>query len=417
MASWITSLAASSSRSHHVIGSGTVEYARVVNATVLVFGLFAMVAFLFDFELGRGYLLTSLIAGLLLLPATRWHSRQWLRRLQGRGECLSRTLLVGDPLKSGHVASAIERSEGSGFLLLGAITPDGKVSESLVHELPVLGNYGDVSRVVDEKHIEVVVLTGADDISPSDMRRLGWDLDSRGVELIVAPALTDIAGPRIHSRPVAGLPLIHVSYPAFEGSRRLFKRTFDVILASLLIVAFLPLLAILAILIKRSGPGGVLYRQERIGHHGAPFGMLKFRSMVANADDQLMSLLDAQGSAGTPLFKVNDDPRITRVGRVLRRYSLDELPQLFNVLWGEMSLVGPRPQRAAEVAMYGTDEHRRLFMKPGMSGLWQVSGRSNLSWEDSIRLDLFYVENWSFMGDLHILWRTVRAVRRAEGAV
>jgi exopolysaccharide biosynthesis polyprenyl glycosylphosphotransferase len=206
------------------------------------------------------------------------------------------------------------------------------------------------------------------------------------------------------------MPLIHVSYPAFEGVKRLSKRVFDLVGSTLLILATSPILIAVAIAVKRSSPGNIIYRQQRIGRGGVSFGMLKFRSMAQDADDQLESLLDAQGKSDTPLFKVTNDPRITPIGHTLRRYSLDELPQLFNVFLGEMSLVGPRPQRAAEVALYDDAAHRRLIMKPGMSGLWQVSGRSNLSWEDSIRLDLYYVENWSLTTDITILWRTVRAV-------
>jgi exopolysaccharide biosynthesis polyprenyl glycosylphosphotransferase len=249
------------------------------------------------------------------------------------------------------------------------------------------------------------------------MRKLGWDLASRDVGLIVAPTLTDVAGPRIHSRPVAGLPLIYVEYPTFDRIKRVMKRSFDLVGASVLIVLTSPLLAAVAIAIKTTSPGNVIYRQERIGRHGKPFGMLKFRSMVNDADDQLESLLDAQGTSTRPLFKISNDPRITRVGQFIRRTSLDEFPQLFNVLRGQMSLVGPRPQRAAEVALYDDAAIRRLMMKPGMSGLWQVSGRSNLSWDDSIRLDLYYVENWSMTVDLIILWRTFRAVVTADGAI
>jgi len=315
------------------------------------------------------------------------------------------------------VAKTIQRAPGSGLLLVGALSESVDHRPPPIHGVPVLGDYAFLLQAVDAVQADTVILTGADDINPDDMRRVGWGLQAREVELIVAPALTDIAGPRIHARPVAGLPLIHVSYPSFEGVRRWSKRTFDVLASSLLIVLASPVLLGVVIAVKRSGPGDIIYRQVRVGRHGNPFGMLKFRSMVQHADDQLESLLDAQGTSDTPLFKVTNDPRITPVGLFLRKYSLDELPQLFNVFLGEMSLVGPRPQRAAEVALYDDAASRRLIMKPGMSGLWQVSGRSNLSWEDSIRLDLYYVENWSLTADILILWRTVRAVVRPEGAV
>jgi len=414
---WMIMLDVFATRDHKVIGSGTLEYKRVADATVLLFGLFAIVAFLLKIDLARGYFLTALPAGLLLLLTSRWSWRQWLRKQQADARYISRAVLVGDRLKSAHVARTIQRTPGTGLHLVGALTQLDSVDKGAVHGIPILGGYNDLLRAVDESLADTVILTGADEIGPDDMRRFGWELEARGVELIVAPALTDIAGPRIHARPVAGLPLIHVSYPTLEGAKRVYKRTFDIVGSGLLILLGSPVLIAVAVAVKRSGPGGILYRQVRIGRHGRAFGMLKFRSMVQDADDQLESLLDAQGTSDKPLFKVTNDPRITPVGQYLRKYSLDEVPQLFNVFLGEMSLVGPRPQRASEVALYDDAAHRRLIMKPGMSGLWQVSGRSNLNWEDSIRLDLYYVENWSLTTDIMILFRTVRAVATPEGAV
>ena len=235
--------------------------------------------------------------------------------------------------------------------------------------------------------------------------------------LVLTPNLTDIAGPRIHARPVAGLPLIHVETPRYEGTDRVVKRGFDILFSVLLLVVLFVPLGIVAIIVAVTSPGGVFYAHERVGRGGEPFKMLKFRSMTADADARLAGLLKDQGTSDKPLFKVQNDPRITRIGGFLRRYSIDEIPQLVNVLRGEMSLVGPRPQVAGEVALYDNAARRRLIVKPGMTGLWQVSGRSNLSWEESVRLDLYYVENWSLTSDLAILARTVRAVIRSEGAI
>ncbi|WP_370450374.1 sugar transferase [Cryobacterium sp. TMS1-20-1] len=415
--SWMVMLDVFATRDHKVIGSGTLEYKRVADATVRLFGSFAIVAYLFKLEVARGYFLTALPIGLIVLVLSRWSWRQWLRKQQKAGGYLSRALLMGERLKATHVAKTIMRAQGSGLLLVGALSQLDGHSRRPIQGIPILGGYDELIRVVDESQADTVILTGADEINPEVMRRVGWELDARDIELIVAPALTDVAGPRIHARPVAGLPLIHVSYPAFEGARRWTKRSFDIVASSLLILLSSPVLIGVAIAVKRSSPGDIIYRQVRVGRTGEAFGMLKFRSMVQDADDQLESLLDAQGTSDTPLFKVTNDPRITSVGLFIRKFSLDELPQLFNVLIGDMSLVGPRPQRAAEVALYDDAAHRRLIMKPGMSGLWQVSGRSNLSWEDSIRLDLYYVENWSMTADIQILWRTFRAVAHPEGAV
>lgn len=413
---WMLILGVYGTRDLQVIGNGTLEYKRVLDATVRLFGVFAIVSFLLNVQLARGYFLTALPVGLIAILATRWGWRQWLRRQQNRGSHMSRVLIVGQRANSHHVAQTIRRAQGTGLLIVGAVTRGGWKESELMPGVSVLGGFDDILTAIGKVQADTVILTGSDDISPADMRQLGWDLAARDVGLIVAPTLTDIAGPRIHARPVAGLPLIYVEYPTFDTMKRVMKRSFDLVGASILIALSSPALMAVAIAIKTTSPGTIIYRQERIGQHGQPFGMLKFRSMVSNADDQLKSLLDAQGTSTKPLFKISNDPRITRVGQFIRRTSLDEFPQLFNVLLGQMSLVGPRPQRAAEVALYDDAAHRRLMMKPGMSGLWQVSGRSNLSWDDSVRLDLYYVENWSMTVDLIILWRTFRAVTTAEGA-
>ena len=234
---------------------------------------------------------------------------------------------------------------------------------------------------------------------------------------MVAPSLTDIGGPRIHTRPVQGLPLIHVETPTYSGRKLYTKRAFDLVGSGLLTVALSPVLLVLAVLVKATSPGPVFFLQERVGLNGGTFPMVKFRSMVVDAEARLQELSALDRAEGNDvLFKMRNDPRVTKVGAFMRRYSLDEVPQLFNVLMGEMSLVGPRPPLAREVERYDVHVHRRFLVKPGMTGLWQVSGRSDLSWEDSVRLDLFYVENWSLVSDILILLKTARAVVRSEGA-
>jgi exopolysaccharide biosynthesis polyprenyl glycosylphosphotransferase len=242
------------------------------------------------------------------------------------------------------------------------------------------------------------------------VKQISWALEPGRQHLVLAPSITDIAGPRLHTRPVAGLPLVHVETPKFSRGQRFAKRSFDIVAATLLIFLASPVLLAVATGVKATSPGPLLFRQERIGLRGIPFQMLKFRSMRVGADAELKALLDAQGTSERPLFKVKDDPRITSIGRFIRKYSLDELPQLFNVLGGSMSLVGPRPQVAAEVALYTDAARRRLLARPGITGLWQVSGRSSLDWDQTVRLDLYYVENWSLLGDIAILAKTVKTV-------
>jgi exopolysaccharide biosynthesis polyprenyl glycosylphosphotransferase len=333
---------------------------------------------------------------------------------------MSRLLLLGGSSAVAHLASTLNQAKHAGYLPIAAYIPrtdDNKTTET-VAGLPVLGHETDTDSIldaIDRCQADAVAVSAGVQLHPQSLRQLGWALASRNVGLIMAPALTDIAGPRIHTQQVAGLPLIHVTTPTLEGGQRVAKRLFDVAVSAVLIVMAAPLMAILALMVKLDSRGPILFKQERVGIEGTHFGMLKFRSMVVDAELQLAELAHHNEGNGV-LFKIKNDPRVTRVGGFLRKYSLDELPQLFNIVAGSMSLVGPRPPLPREVEAYEQDVRRRLLVKPGLTGLWQVSGRSNLSWQDSVRLDLYYVENWSLAGDLVILLKTARAVFRSTGA-
>ncbi|MFE6256861.1 sugar transferase [Agromyces sp. NPDC057865] len=412
---WFVSLALFATRDRNIIGAGTGEYKRITDATIRVFAVLAIAAFLLQSEVGRGYLLVALPLGLALLLLARWSWRKWLLRRRAAGDFSHRAILMGERGKSVHVAEQIAREGATGIVIVGALTERGSAEQDLAPGIPVLGDYTSLSRVLEEARADTVVFTGADTIDPRGMRQLGWALEATSTNLIVAPALTDVAGPRIHARPVAGLPLIQVDYPEFEGRKYAAKRAFDLVVSFLALVVLSPLFLVLALLVRNDSPGPAFFTQERVGLNGRRFHMLKFRSMVVDAETRLPTLLDRTDGNGV-LFKLRSDPRVTRVGAVLRRYSLDELPQLVNVLKGDMSLVGPRPPLATEVERYDEWTRRRLLVRPGITGLWQTQGRSNLSWEDSVRLDLYYVENWSLTGDIIILYRTVRSVARAEGA-
>jgi exopolysaccharide biosynthesis polyprenyl glycosylphosphotransferase len=412
---WLIALSVFGTRDRHIVGSGTIEYARIANASLALFAVVVAFSFFFRVEVSRLLLLVGLPLGAALLIVSRWVWRQWLRRQQRKSKYVYRAVVLGEPQKAAHIISAIHRTPATGFDIVGVITTAG--SEAFIRGVPVVGRLESTLQAMDDADADTVIVSGSGELDPAILRRLGWAMSDREANLVVAPELTDVAGPRIHSRPVAGLPLVHVDFPTLEGYSRFIKRVFDIVGSIVLFVVASPLMIATAIAIRADGPGPILYRQVRVGRGGKPFGMLKFRSMVADADDQLASLLDLQGSRDEPLHKVVDDPRITRVGRFIRRHSIDELPQLINVLVGTMSLVGPRPQRDAEVRLYDAAAERRLLVKPGMSGLWQVSGRSSLSWDDAIRLDLYYVENWSFIQDLQILFRTGKAViAPGEGA-
>lgn len=408
---WMALLGLTGTRSHRIIGSGPDEYKLIVTATFRLFGLVAIVAYLFRLDVARGYILIAFPFGIAVLMFSRWIWRQWLRSERRNGRYVSRVLLVGSQVTATHLARELGRQTEAGFAVVGACLPTGAMGGFLPGTtVPVSGNMGSVLEAIEATGADTVAVTSAEELTPQGIRELSWSLEAGRYHLIVAPSLTDIGGPRIHTRPVAGLPLIHVETPRYSGLKHIGKRLLDIGGSLLLLIVASLLLVTVAIVIKATSPGPILYRQERVGLNGKHFNMLKFRSMAVDADAQLHALLESQGTSTRPLFKVQNDPRITPVGAFLRKYSVDELPQLLNVLRGDMSLVGPRPQRDGEVELYDSAAHRRLLLKPGMSGLWQVSGRSSLSWEDSIRLDLYYVENWSIAGDIIILWRTLRAV-------
>ncbi|WP_243181881.1 sugar transferase [Arthrobacter humicola] len=419
--SWWLMLGFWGSREARILGSGSEEYKRVIASSAWLFGALAVTSYAVRIDTARGFVGLAFPAGALGLLAARWLVRQHLSLERKVGKSSARVLIIGGPYSVAHLVRSLNSAPSAGYLPVAAHLPGAPEGTSTVpgSSIPVTGvqsDFDSILAIIIETHVDAVAVSAGVNLHPKDLRRLGWDLAARDIGMILAPALTDVAGPRIHTQPVAGLPLIHVSTPKLTGGKKVAKRAFDIAVAGLLVAFLSPLFLALALLVRVTDPGPVFYRQERIGLRGTTFNMLKFRSMKVNADAQLQALLEAQGSNDTPLFKIENDPRITPLGRVLRKYSLDELPQLLNVLGGTMSLVGPRPQREGEVALYDDAAHRRLYVSPGMSGLWQVSGRSNLSWEESIRLDLYYVENWSLMGDVVILLKTFKAVFASTGA-
>jgi exopolysaccharide biosynthesis polyprenyl glycosylphosphotransferase len=415
--SWSAILAMFGTRDSRIIGTGNNEYKRLVDATIRLFGIVAIIAFLLQLDLARGYIVMALPIGSLALLASRWMWRQWLSAQRMRGLYSSRVLLVGSRVSVTAIARELHRLPEAGYLVVGACVPGNSIGDYIYGRIPISGNLDQLQTVMEATGADTIVVTSSDELPPERIRQLSWSLEPGRQHLVLAPSLTDVGGPRIHMRPVAGLPLIHVETPRYEGFKRFSKRAFDVVSSSLLIIALSPALIAAAVGVRVTTPGPTLFKQDRVGLNGEHFKMLKFRSMVVDAEQRLAELNTADRSEGNAvMFKMKDDPRVTPIGGFLRRFSLDELPQLFNVLLGSMSLVGPRPPLDREVAVYEHHVHRRFLVKPGITGLWQVSGRSNLSWEDTVRLDLYYVENWSITGDLLILWRTARAVLARDGA-
>jgi exopolysaccharide biosynthesis polyprenyl glycosylphosphotransferase len=414
---WMVMLAAYHSRDARVLGVGFAEYKSVVSASSLTFGLLAIGFLVLQVPIARGFYVVALPAGLTGLLLERWLWRRWLNHNRGEGHYLSRAIVVGEASDVNYVVRQIDKKSGAAYNVVGVALPSSERVQMQFarHPVPVVSDLESVGAAVRNIGADAVIVAGEPAGHGHFIRDLGWELEGTGAELVVASSLTNVAGPRIHFRPVEGLPLMHVELPQFEGGKHLLKRIFDVALSSTALLMLLPLFAVIAIAIRHDSEGPVLFRQERVGRNGKTFRMLKFRSMVQTAEADLAVLVEKNEGSG-PLFKMKNDPRVTRVGRFLRRFSLDELPQFWNVLAGEMSLVGPRPPLQAEVKDYERHVHRRLYIKPGLTGMWQVNGRSDLSWEESVRLDLYYVENWSLTGDLIILWRTLRVFARPVGA-
>jgi exopolysaccharide biosynthesis polyprenyl glycosylphosphotransferase len=416
---WFSALILFRSREPRVVGTGVEEFRRVARASTALFGTVAIVSFLFKLEVARGYLAVALPLGLVSLLLTRWLGRRWLAKERSEGRSISTVLVVGSHSAAAAMAQEFERVPAAGYRVTGVCVPGwgtgrGDTLNVAGHAVPVLGDETDVTEALRATDANMVAVSNTEYLGTDGMGALAWQLEAVDADLVVAPGVIDVAGPRLQIHPVAGLPLLHVDRPQYRGAVKAGKLALDLISAGLGLLVLWPLFIVVAVLIKLDSRGPVFYRAERIGLNGKPFAMLKFRSMVVDAEKRRLALVGRNQGAG-PLFKLRNDPRVTRVGRWIRRLSIDELPQLINVLQGQMSIVGPRPPLRSEVATYSGDVHRRLLVKPGITGLWQVSGRSNLPWE-SVRLDLYYVENWSLVQDLVIVWRTIGAVCRSAGA-
>ena len=405
---------------------------------MLIIAVIAVIDYGLKLDLARRYIVVAVPVAVLLDVAGRFVLRRHLHRMRYHGQAMSRVIAVGPMGAVAHMTAQLRTEAYHGLEVVGACIVDthgdthGNANgyadggpfgaevawdDNLYDELevPVVGGLDDVGAAVDRMHADVVAVMSTGDLPAGALRRLAWSLERTGTELLVSPGLVEVAGPRLTIRPYSNLPLLHVDQPRLSGLSRILKSGLDRVLAAIGLLLLSPLMLVIAALVRFTSAGPVFFRQTRIGLDGRPFQVVKFRSMVSGADRQV-DLLREQNEKDEVLFKIKRDPRITAVGVKLRRFSLDELPQLFNVLGGTMSLVGPRPPLPTEVESYHSDVRRRLLVRPGITGLWQVSGRSDLSWDDSVRLDLRYVENWSMSLDFYILWRTIRAVLGGRGA-
>jgi exopolysaccharide biosynthesis polyprenyl glycosylphosphotransferase len=410
---WLLTILLAGGYDSRFIGVGPDEFRRIINAGVFLTAAVAILSYASKADIARGYVVIALPSMTLFDLAARYLLRKRLHRLRTAGACMRKVVLVGYRAVIADMAAMLRRETQHGLQVTAACIVDAD-GASVIADIPAFGGIENIAEVVQHCDADTVAVLACPEMSGYRLRALAWELEKTGTDLCVAPALLDVAGPRTTIRPVAGLPLLHMDHPEFTGTKLLIKAAFDRTVAFAALTVFAPLMALLALAVKLDDGGPAFFRQTRVGKDGRMFTVLKFRTMVIDAEQRKAGL--QQAGHQSVLFKLRNDPRVTRTGSWLRRWSLDELPQLINVLNGDMSLVGPRPALPDEAAMYGDHVRRRLAVKPGITGLWQVSGRSDLTWDDSIRLDLRYVENWSLMLDLHILWKTMAAVARGSGA-
>jgi exopolysaccharide biosynthesis polyprenyl glycosylphosphotransferase len=418
---WVAVVALNGGYDARFVGVGTSEFGRISKAFLYLTVIVALVSYGAQLQIARGFVVLLCPLILVLTWTLRYIGRVRVQRMRRRGEAMNRVLAVGSAKNVQQLAVAMKGDLSAGLHVVGVCLPPSEAVDPLVRAglaeagIQVFGTTQTVRRAVDACDARSVAVV-AGDVGTAAVRTLSWELERSGVDLMVSSGLEEVSGRRVHVQSVAGLPLLRVDEPEFSGFRRVLKGAFDRSAAGLALVLFSPLLLVLGAIVRFTSKGPAFYFQTRVGRNGEEFRMVKFRSMYVGSDARLAELQSLNENADGLLFKIRDDPRVTPIGRFLRRFSLDELPQLFNVLGGSMSLVGPRPPLPAEVAQYGDDVRRRLLVKPGLTGLWQVSGRSDLSWEDSVRLDLHYVENWSFALDMVVLMKTARVVVKATGA-
>jgi exopolysaccharide biosynthesis polyprenyl glycosylphosphotransferase len=411
---WWTCVLLAGGYDTRVIGLGSDEFRRIINAAFGVAAVILVTSYLTHLDLSRSYLGIALPWAAVSDLGCRFLLRKHLHARRGQGSCSHRVIAVGHADAVADLVARLRRDRYHGLSVVASCVAGGVSGEQLA-EVPVAGALDQVTEAVRAFDADTVAVLACPEMGPDRLRELAWKLEKTGTDLFVAPVLLDVAGPRTMIRPVAGLPLMYLDHPDLSGAKQIIKGFFDRFVAGSALIMLAPLFAGIALAIKVIDPGPVFFRQTRVGRDGQGFTVYKFRTMRVDAERVKDQYAQANEGNGV-LFKIRRDPRVTRTGRWLRRWSLDELPQLLNVLFGDMSLVGPRPALPEETERYCNRMRRRLAVKPGITGLWQVSGRSDLPWEEAVRLDLRYVENWSFALDLQILWKTGSAVIGGLGA-
>jgi len=408
--SWIIALVVRGAYDTRVLGAGSEEFKRVVTASAGLFALVAIVAFALKLDLSRGFVLITFVVGMIFLLGERWGLRTWLRHERRYGNYLHRTMVIGEGDRQQEIVDMLDRDPVAGFTVVDVSQEPAEdcTEEQLVRWLD------EVMARIAINDVDTVAIAGTPLLGQDLIRRLSWRLEGPRIDLLVAPTLGDFVGPRVTMRMQADLPLIHLDEPQLTGSKRALKRALDLVSGVLLLILFLPFMAFAAVGTFFSSRGPIFYRHQRIGRGGEVINVVKFRTMYVGSDeqrDQVIGMPDENIG-----HRYQNDPRITPFGGILRRWSIDEMPQIMHVLRGTMSLVGPRPVLLDEIPLFGDADHRRHLTKPGLTGLWQVSGRKAVDWDERMRLDLDYVEHWSPALDLVIVAKTVKVVITGSGA-
>ncbi|MEI6374834.1 MAG: sugar transferase [Actinomycetes bacterium] len=403
---WLLLLALVGAYDARIVGGGSEEFRRVVIATLWLAGLVAVLVFLFELKTSRLVAIATFGLGMLLLLGGRWMLHVVLRQRRLRGHFQHRSIVIGDGIAAHELESQLA-NQSFGYTVTSFV-PAPRDGDDVDAWLDTLATR------IHEEHAHAVVVGEASTSVRDLLRRLSWRLDGTPIDLLVVPALGDVAGPRLAVRPVPWLKLLQLDEPTLSGAKRFMKRFFDIVVAIPIIIVLLPVFAFVALLVAFTSRGPVLYRHHRVAERGGTFRCVKFRTMVVNASEQRHDVIGEPDRYIAERYR--SDPRVTPAGRFLRRWSLDELPQLFHVLSGQMSLVGPRPMLHEELPLLTDEHHRRHIIRPGLTGLWQVKGRKNVSWEERMRLDLEYVDRWSVPLDVVIMLKSVYVVITGRGA-
>jgi exopolysaccharide biosynthesis polyprenyl glycosylphosphotransferase len=419
LTAWLLALTVFKTRDTKIVGSDFSEYRRVVNASLTVLGALAFGALFFKVDVSRVYVTSILFFGLLAVLIERRIARAWLRKQRLNGRFQRRVALYGPKAELQFELDKFKKNKEAEFEPVFVIEDDKQLTLRMLKDNKTQAfQIADLAAICNENNVELVQVVGSSPTSVDMHKRLYWALDGHEISFVVSPAITGVSSSKLTTRVIAGSPLLEIASTKFTGPQYLMKTMLDIVLGVIAFVVSLPIVLVTAAIVRFSDGGPAFFTQTRVGLNGKEFTIYKLRSMKVGAElehaERQKALQDKQ--TNTNMFKDPEDPRVTKVGRVIRKYSIDELPQFLNVLKGDMSLVGPRPPLLSEVEQWQQHEVRRLLVKPGVTGPWQIGGRSLLTWEETVAIDLSYVENWTVLTDISIIFKTIVYVIKGSGA-